>query len=113
MDTVDRPCKLNASDLLAGVWRLVSAGRPSDSAMKALQQATRSRRRVGALIIGSTVLPQIVPESRRSGVSIDIQGHINGHQVPREVWGSTASSECTRPDNTPRELGGSHATEQS
>jgi hypothetical protein len=62
-----------------GIFR----ARRRDSAVKRLQAATRLRRRVGTLIIGSTVLPQIGPENHPSCVGIDVQGAINSSQSTR------------------------------
>jgi hypothetical protein len=51
--------------------------------VKRLQEATRLRRRVGTLIVGSTVLPQIGPENRPSCVGIDVHRAINSSQSTR------------------------------
>jgi hypothetical protein len=70
-----------------------SRASPRDSAVKRLQEATRLRRRVGTLIIGSTVLPQIGPENGLSRVGIDVEGAINSGQSTRSE-SSDASAEC-------------------
>ena len=62
--------------------------------MKRLQEATRLRRRVGTLIIGSTVLPQIGPENRPSCVGIDVQGAINSGQLTRSEEFRCLSGVC-------------------
>jgi hypothetical protein len=62
--------------------------------VKRLQEATRLRRRVGTLIIGSTVLPQIGPENRPSCVGIDVQGAINSSQSTRSEEFRCLSGVC-------------------
>jgi|HubBroStandDraft_1064217.scaffolds.fasta_scaffold377478_1 hypothetical protein len=71
-----------------------SLASPRDSAVKRLQEATRLRRRVGTLIIGSTVLPQIGPENGLSRVGIDVEGAINSGQSTRSEEFRCLSGVC-------------------